>query len=97
MKIVEIGAQLSEQGSGLVFFMALISINLAVLNAFPVPLLDGGQMFLLMLEGLRGRPVPERWQLAYLQSGFLLIVGLTVVLIVRDTSQLPLVQQLITR
>ena len=98
VKIVEIGAQLSEQGgSGLVFFMALISINLAVLNAFPVPLLDGGQMFLLMLEGLRGRPVPERWQLAYLQSGFLLIVGLTVVLIVRDTSQLPLVQQLITR
>mgnify|MGYP001277634657 FL=1 len=98
VKIVEMGAQLSEQGgSGLVLFMALISINLAVLNAFPVPLLDGGQMFLLILEGIRGRPVPERWQLAYLQSGFLLIVGLTLVLIVRDTSQLPLVQQLIAR
>ena len=95
VKIVEMGAQLSEQGgSGLVLFMALISINLAVLNALPLPLLDGGQMLLLLIEGLRGKPVPERLQLAVAQSGFLLIVGLTVVLIVRDTSQLSVVQQL---
>ena len=95
VKIIEIGAQLSEQGgSGLVLFMALISINLAVLNALPLPLLDGGQMLLLLIEAVRGRPVSERLQLAVAQSGFLLIVGLTVVLIVRDTSQLSVVQQL---
>ena len=95
VKIVEMGAQLSEQGgSGLVLFMALISINLAVLNSLPLPLLDGGQMLLLLIEGLRGKPVPERLQLAVAQSGFLLIVGLTLVLIVRDTSQLSVVQQL---
>ena len=95
VKIIEIGAQLSEQGgSGLVLFMALISINLAVLNAMPLPLLDGGQMLLLLIEAVRGRPVSERLQLAVAQSGFLLIVGLTVVLIVRDTSQLSVVQQL---
>lgn len=96
VKIVEMGAQLSEQGgTGLVFFTALISVNLAVLNAVPFPMLDGGQMLLLILEALRGRPLPERLQLAYLQSGFVLILGLTLILIVRDTSQLPLVQQLI--
>ena len=95
VKIVEMGAQLSEQGgSGLVLFMALISINLAVLNALPLPLLDGGQMLLLGIEAIRGRPVSERLQLAVAQSGFLLIVGLTLVLIVRDTSQLSVVQQL---
>jgi RIP metalloprotease RseP len=95
VKIVEMGAQLSEQGgSGLVLFMALISINLAVLNALPLPLLDGGQMLLLVIEAIRGRPVPERLQLAVAQSGFLLIVGLTLVLIVRDTSQLSVVQQM---
>ena len=95
VKIVEMGAQLSEQGgSGLVLFMALISINLAVLNSLPLPLLDGGQMLLLLIEGLRGKPVPERLQLAVAQSGFVLIVGLTLVLIVRDTSQLSVVQQL---
>jgi len=95
VKIVEMGAQLSEQGeSGLILFMALISINLAVLNSLPLPLLDGGQMLLLLIEGVRGKPVPERLQLAVAQSGFLLIVGLTLVLIVRDTTQLSVVQQL---
>ena len=90
VKIVEMGAQLSEQGgSGLVLFMALISINLAVLNALPLPLLDG-QMLLLGIEAIR-RLVSERLQLAVAQSGFLLIVGLTLVLIVRDTSQLSVV------
>ena len=78
-------------------FMALISVNLAVLNSLPLPLLDGGQMLLLVLEALRGRPVPERFQLAFAQSGFLLLLGLTVVLIVRDTTQLSAVQQLINR
>jgi len=98
VKIVEMGAQLSEQGgSGLVLFMALISVNLAVLNSLPLPLLDGGQMLLLSIEALRGRPVPERFQLAFAQSGFLLLLGLTVVLIVRDTSQLSAVQNFINR
>ena len=41
--------------------------------------------------------MPERLQLAFAQSGFLLLTGLTLVLIVRDTSQLPAVQQLIAR
>ena len=54
--------------------MALISINLAVLNALPLPLLDGGQMLLLGIEAIRGRPLSERFQLAVMQSGFLLFV-----------------------
>ncbi len=96
VKIVEIGAQLSQQGgSGIILFTALISINLAVLNSLPFPLLDGGQLLLLLLEGIRGRPIPERIQLAFIQSGFLLIVGLSIILIIRDTSQLDMVQRLI--
>ncbi|MFM9110492.1 MAG: site-2 protease family protein, partial [Prochlorococcaceae cyanobacterium] len=74
-----------------------ISINLAVLNALPLPLLDGGQFLLLLLEGVRGRPLPQRFQSAFLQSGFVFLVGLSLVLIVTDTSQLPLVQQLLSR
>ena len=92
------GASLARQGGGSLFlFAALISINLAVLNALPLPLLDGGQFALLLVEGLRGRPLPERFQHAFMQSGFVLLVGLSVVLIVKDTSQLPLVQQLFVR
>jgi membrane-associated protease RseP (regulator of RpoE activity) len=98
VKIVEMGASLARQGGGSLFlFAALISINLAVLNALPLPLLDGGQLALLVVEGVRGRPLPERFQLAFMQSGFVLLVGLSVVLIVKDTSQLPLVQQLFVR
>ena len=98
VKIVEMGASLARQGGGSLFlFAALISINLAVLNALPLPLLDGGQFALLLVEGLRGRPLPERFQHAFMQSGFVLLVGLSVVLIVKDTSQLPLVQQLFVR
>ncbi|MFN9057277.1 MAG: RIP metalloprotease RseP [Cyanobacteriota bacterium] len=98
VKIVEMGASLASQGgSSLFLFAALISINLAVLNALPLPLLDGGHLALLLVEGLRGRPVPERFHHAFMQSGFVLLVGLSLVLIVKDTSQLPMVQQLIGR
>ncbi len=95
VKIVEMGAQLTEQGSaGIILFMALISINLAVLNSLPMPLLDGGQMMLLFLEGIRGKPIPEKFQLIFMQSGFLLLLGLSLLLIIRDTSQLSMVQEL---
>ena len=98
VKIVEMGASLAQQGgSGLFLFTALISINLAVLNALPLPMLDGGQFCLLLLEGLRGRPLPERFQAAFLQSGFVFLVGLSLVLIVKDTSQLQAVQQWLGR
>jgi membrane-associated protease RseP (regulator of RpoE activity) len=98
VKIVEMGASLARQGGGSLFlFTALISINLAVLNALPLPLLDGGQFALLLLEGLRGRPLPERFQLAFMQSGFVFLVGLSLVLIVKDTSQLPAIQQWLAR
>jgi membrane-associated protease RseP (regulator of RpoE activity) len=98
VKIVEMGASLAKQGgSSLFLYTALISINLAVLNALPLPLLDGGQFALLLIEGLRGKPLPERFQLAFMQSGFVFLVGLSVVLIVKDTSQLAAVQQLLGR
>ena len=98
VKIVEIGAQLSEQGgTGIFLFAALISINLAVLNSLPLPLLDGGQLVFTIIEGLRGRPIPEKIQIAITQSSFLLLVGLSLVLIIRDTSQLLIIQKLLNQ
>ncbi|MEY4807135.1 RIP metalloprotease RseP [Vulcanococcus limneticus] len=96
VKIVEMGASLAHQGGASLFlYAALISINLAVLNALPLPMLDGGQFVLLLIEGLRGRPLPQRFQMAFMQSGFVLLMGLSLVLIVKDTSQLPAIQQLL--
>ena len=98
VKIVEIGAQLSEQGgSGILLFAALISINLAVLNSLPLPLLDGGQLVFTLIEGLRGKPVPVKVQIAVTQSSFFLLVGLSLLLIIKDTSQLLIVQRLLNQ
>jgi len=98
VKIVEIGAQLSEQGgTGILLFAALISINLAVLNSLPLPLLDGGQLVFTLIEGLRGKPVPVKIQIAVTQSSFFLLVGLSILLIIRDTSQLLIVQRLLNQ
>jgi membrane-associated protease RseP (regulator of RpoE activity) len=47
----------------------------------------------LLIEALRGRPLPERFQMAFMQSGFVFLVGLSLLLIVKDTSQLPAIQQ----
>ena len=98
VKIVEIGAQLSEQGgTGILLFAALISINLAVLNSLPLPLLDGGQLVFTLIEGLRGKPVPIKIQMVVTQSSFFLLVGLSILLIIRDTSQLLVVQRLLNQ
>ncbi|MFZ9754316.1 MAG: RIP metalloprotease RseP [Cyanobium sp.] len=98
VKIVEMGASLARQGGASLFlFTALISINLAVLNALPLPMLDGGQLALLLLEGLRGRPLPERFQMAFMQSGLVFLMGLSLLLVVKDTSQLPAIQQWLAR
>jgi len=98
VKIVEIGAQLSQQGgTGILLFAALISINLAVLNSLPLPLLDGGQLVFTLIEGLRGKPVPIKVQMVVTQSSFFLLVGLSLLLIIRDTSQLLIVQRLLNQ
>ncbi len=98
VKIVEIGAQLSQQGgAGILLFAALISINLAVLNSLPLPLLDGGQLIFTLIEGFRGKPVPVKVQMVVTQSSFFLLVGLSVLLIIRDTSQLLIVQKLLNQ
>ena len=98
VKIVEIGAQLSQQGgTGILLFAALISINLAVLNSLPLPLLDGGQLVFTLIEAFRGKPVPIKVQMVVTQSSFFLLVGLSVLLIIRDTSQLLIVQRILNQ
>ncbi|WP_017304936.1 RIP metalloprotease RseP [Spirulina subsalsa] len=95
VKIVEIGANLASSDAGSLFqFGALISINLAIINILPLPALDGGQLAFLLIEGLLGKPLPARIQDGIMQTGFVLLLGLGVFLIIRDTANLAVVQQL---
>ncbi len=95
VKIVEQGAQFAQRDASRLFpFAAIISINLAIINILPLPALDGGQLAFLLVEGVRGRPLPERLQENVMQTGLLLLLGLGLFLIVRDTTQLDVVQKL---
>ena len=42
------------------YLMALLSISLGVLNLLPIPVLDGGQLTMLGIEAIRGKPLPEK-------------------------------------
>ncbi|MCK5904935.1 MAG: RIP metalloprotease RseP, partial [Gammaproteobacteria bacterium] len=62
-------------------FMAIISISLGILNLFPLPILDGGQIVFVLIEKLIGRPIPEKIQIVFQQFGigallFLMIFAL---------------------
>jgi membrane-associated protease RseP (regulator of RpoE activity) len=93
--IVAVGAELARNDlSNLFQFGALISINLAIINILPLPALDGGQLAFLALEGILGKPLPNKIQEGIMQTGLVLLLGLGVFLIVRDTVNLPGIQQL---
>ncbi len=72
--IAHLGTQIASQGFiWVLFFMALISINLAVINFLPLPIVDGGQFLMLCYEWIRGRPVPIVVQNVATMAGLLFI------------------------
>ncbi|NJK39917.1 MAG: RIP metalloprotease RseP [Oscillatoriales cyanobacterium RM2_1_1] len=94
--IVAIGADIARSDAGDLFqFAALISINLAFINILPLPALDGGQLAFLLIEAIRGKPLPSRVQESVMQTGLMLLLGLGIFLILRDTVNLPLVRSLL--
>lgn len=89
VEIVRIGANVARSNLADLFqFAALISINLAVINILPLPALDGGQLAFLLIEGVRGKPLPLEIQQNIMQTGLVLLLGLGIFLIVRDTVNL---------
>lgn len=77
--------------SGLVYYMAflaLISISLGVLNLLPLPMLDGGQAVFLLLEALRGKPLPIHVQMGVQYVGFMLLIGLSLLALFNDIMRL---------
>ena len=70
--------------SVLVFFLGILSINLAVLNFLPIPPLDGGQMVFLIAEKVRGRPLPDSAVIAGSYVGLFLVLCLMVFVTYQD-------------
>lgn len=65
-------------------FMALISVNLGVMNLFPILPLDGGQLLLLAVEAIKRKPVSEEFQLRFQQLGMLFVLSLMVFAFIND-------------
>lgn len=72
-------------------FMALFSVNLAVLNMLPIPVLDGGHMVFLGIEAVRGKKVTAKQRLRWSQAGLLVVVGIMALALGNDLLRfLPL-------
>lgn len=70
-----------------VAMMAVISINLGLVNLFPIPVLDGGQLVMLGAEQLKGRPLTERTLENFQKLGFVLVLCLIVLAMYNDLSR----------
>ncbi|MCH7591622.1 MAG: RIP metalloprotease RseP, partial [Planctomycetes bacterium] len=74
--IIDIGGRAARAGMiDFLFFMGIISANLAVLNFLPLPIVDGGLMVFLIIEKIKGTPVSLRVQVATQVIGLFLLVG----------------------
>jgi len=70
------------------FFVGLLSVNLAVLNVLPFPPLDGGRIAVTLVEGIRRRRLPaEREALIYL-TGFAVLIALVILISIQDIQRL---------
>lgn len=87
--IAQMTGQQAEQGLlNLIFFTALLSINLAVLNLLPIPILDGGHLSFFFIELLRGRPVSVQKREFAQRVGLVLLVALMIFAFYNDIFRL---------
>jgi len=94
--IIRIGAYAKEfSDSGivaLIMFSVMISINLGLINLFPIPLLDGGHLVFYAWEALAGKPMSEKVRNVGMRLGYALVIGLMVFATFNDLKQLDVFQ-----
>lgn len=75
IRIAQLSGEMAQGGAvSLVLFMAALSINLGLINLFPIPMLDGGHLVYYGLEALRGRPLDRRVQEYGFRFGLILVL-----------------------
>jgi regulator of sigma E protease len=77
-------------------FTAMLSINLAIINAFPIPALDGGRIMFILIEKIKGSPVSQRFEQRAHNIGFALLITLMVFVTARDLIRLDLIEKIKT-
>ncbi len=82
------GEQAKAGWVNLLYFTSLLSVNLGILNLLPVPVLDGGHLVFLTLEGIRKKPMSERTQIFAQQVGIGLLGALMIFVFYNDIMRL---------
>jgi regulator of sigma E protease len=82
------GRQAKEGWSHFLFFVAVLSVNLGVLNLLPVPILDGGHLLFFLIEKFRGKPLDLRVREIAQQVGLFLLILLMVFAFYNDVSRI---------
>lgn len=92
IRIAQMSGTVAQIGLvALVWFMAVLSINLGLINLFPIPMLDGGHLLFYALEAVRGRPLGERAQEYGFRIGLALVLMLMVFATWNDLVHLEVV------
>ena len=79
IRIAQMSGHAAELGlTAVIYFAAVLSINLGLINLFPVPMLDGGHLLFYAIEAIRGRPLGERAQEYGFRIGLALVLTLMV-------------------
>lgn len=87
--IAKMAGEVAREGFNMLMsFMALLSVNLAILNVLPVPILDGGHLLFLLIEKLRGRPLSIKQRAIAQQVGMVLLLMLIVTVTYHDVLRL---------
>ncbi len=84
------GETMSQTLRTILWFIALLSVNLGFINLFPIPMLDGGHLLFYVIEGLRGRPLAEKVQEYSFRFGFAVLMTLMAFTLFNDIRQLIL-------
>jgi len=82
--VAVVSEQLQQNSSLFLDFLVLISLNLGIMNLLPLPALDGGRLVFLLVEAVRGKPVPPEKEGLVHAVGLLLLLALAVVLTWHD-------------
>jgi regulator of sigma E protease len=93
LRIAQMSGEVAQYGwSAIVPFMAVLSINLGLINLFPIPVLDGGHLLFYAAEALRGRPLGQRAQEYGFRFGLALVLTLMVFATWNDLVHLRVVE-----
>ena len=87
--IAEMAGQQAEEGfTNLIFFIAVLSINLAVLNFLPIPVLDGGHLMFFFIEAAIRRPINTRMREIAQQAGVFILIMLMIFVFYNDITRI---------